>query len=94
MSTPALMRLLGVLGLIPFFAAALGSLFLDSLLLALSQRGFLVYSLAILCFLAGTLWGETLPDPPDSERATVLIATAISTMTALLVLALFRKILR
>lgn len=68
---------LGVLGLLPFFATALGCLFLDDLLLALSQRAFLVYSLAILCFLAGTLWGEVLPDPGDDERSTVLISNGM-----------------
>ncbi|MDP5054440.1 MAG: DUF3429 domain-containing protein, partial [Congregibacter sp.] len=55
------MQALGFAGLLPFLAAALGVMFLDDLLLAISQRTFLLYSTAILCFLAGTLWGETLP---------------------------------
>ena len=71
------MRVLGVLGLLPFFAGALGTMFLDGLLQALSQRGFLVYSLAILCFLAGTLWGERIVDGGSPERAPVLISNGV-----------------
>lgn len=71
------MRLLGILGVVPFVLASLGSLFFDDLLLPLSQRGFLVYSLAILCFLAGTLWGEALPALKSGQRATILISNGV-----------------
>lgn len=71
------MRLLGALGLVPFVAMALGTLLLDDLLRALCLRGFLVYSLAILCFLSGTLWGETLPEPGAAQRSTLLISNGV-----------------
>jgi hypothetical protein len=71
------MRLLGALGLLPFVGMALGTLLLDDLLRALCLRGFLTYSLAILCFLSGTLWGETLPEPGAEQRATLLISNGI-----------------
>ncbi len=88
MSPKVLMRLLGFAGLIPFIATALGAMFLSDLLLAVSVRGFLVYSAAILCFLAGTLWGETLPEPALGDRAPILISNGVvlfvvfATMTA------------
>jgi hypothetical protein len=68
------MRLLGALGLLPFAGMAVGTLLFDDLLRALCLRGFLTYSLAILCFLSGTLWGETLPEPRADQRATLLIS--------------------
>ncbi|EAQ97782.1 DUF3429 domain-containing protein [Congregibacter litoralis] len=72
-----LMQALGVAGLIPFIVASLGVMFLDDLLLALSQRSFLLYSTAILCFLGGTLWGETLPEPAAGQGAAILISNGI-----------------
>lgn len=72
-----LMQLLGLAGLLPFIAAALGVMFLDDLLLAVSQRTFLLYSTAILCFLGGTLWGETLPEPTVGDGAAIFISNGI-----------------
>ncbi|MFK8043265.1 DUF3429 domain-containing protein [Congregibacter sp.] len=72
-----LMQALGLAGLFPFIGAALGVMFLDDLLLALSQRTFLLYSTAILCFLGGTLWGETLPEPTVGQGAAILISNGI-----------------
>jgi hypothetical protein len=71
------MTLLGLAGLLPFLAGGFGVFLLEDLLLALAQRSFLIYSLAILCFLAGTLWGETLPEPGDGQRATILVSNGI-----------------
>lgn len=71
------MRILGVAGLLPFIVCALGVMFLDGLLHALAQRAFLLYSLAILCFLAGTLWGETLPNPGAGQGATILVSNGL-----------------
>ena len=68
---------LGLAGLVPFVAAVLGVWRLDGLLFALSQRTFLTYSVAILCFLAGTLWGETLANPAKGEGATILISNGV-----------------
>ncbi|WP_439100882.1 DUF3429 domain-containing protein [Congregibacter sp.] len=72
-----LMQALGIAGLTPFIAASLGVMFLDDLLLALSQRSFLLYSTAILCFLGGTLWGETLPEPTVGQGAAIFISNGI-----------------
>lgn len=77
MRAERVMTLLGLAGLTPFVAAGLGIFVLDDLLLALAQRSFLIYSLAILSFLAGTLWGETLPDPGAGQRATILVSNGI-----------------
>ena len=71
------MLALGLAGLIPFMAAVLGVWYLDGLLRALSQRAFLTYSVAILCFLAGTLWGETLANPGKGEGPTILISNGV-----------------
>ena len=76
-----MMRVLGYAGLAPFVACALGVLFLDDLLLALSQRAFLLYSTAILCFLAGTLWGEALPEPQPGQGAAILISNGMVLFT-------------
>ncbi|MEO0438697.1 MAG: DUF3429 domain-containing protein [Pseudomonadota bacterium] len=72
-----LMQLLGAAGLIPFLATAVGVWVFDDLLHALSQRAFLIYSAAILCFLAGTLWGATLPQPKIGEGATILVSNGV-----------------
>ncbi len=71
------MTLLGLAGLLPFLGGGLGVFVLEDLLLALAQRGFLIYSLVILCFLAGTLWGETLPEPAPAQRATILVSNGM-----------------
>jgi hypothetical protein len=77
MNPARLMQLLGVAGLIPFLATALGVMFLNDLLFAISQRAFLLYSTAILCFLGGTLWGETLPDPQPGQGAAIIVSNGV-----------------
>ncbi|MEM8941114.1 MAG: DUF3429 domain-containing protein [Pseudomonadota bacterium] len=77
MQPGALMQVLGAAGLVPFIACALGVFVLDDLLHALAERAFLVYSAAILCFLAGTLWGTSLPEPREGERATILVSNGV-----------------
>lgn len=81
-----IMVMLGLAGLIPFAAAAVGVFLLDDLLLALAQRLFLTYSLAILCFLAGTLWGETLPEPDAGEGAVLLVSNGVVIFAVLAIL--------
>lgn len=71
------MIVLGYLGLLPFLAASLGVWALDDFLNAFSQRAFLTYSAAILCFLAGTLWGETLPEPAKGQGAAILVSNGV-----------------
>lgn len=77
MKPERIMIMLGLAGLLPFAATSLGVLLLDDLLLALCQRAFLLYSTAILCFLAGTLWGETLPLPAAGQGATILVSNGV-----------------
>ncbi|GAB5414155.1 MAG: hypothetical protein Cons2KO_17580 [Congregibacter sp.] len=71
------MQCLGIAGLMPFLGTALGVMFLDDLMLAVSQRAFLLYSCAILCFLAGTLWGETLSVDLPGQRATIMVSNGV-----------------
>ena len=59
------MVLLGAAGLVPFLATAAGLFVFDDLLLA------------ILCLLAGTLWGETLPAPLEGQGATILVSNGV-----------------
>lgn len=77
MNPVRLMQLLGIAGLLPFLGAALGVMFLQDLLFAISQRAFLLYSTAILCFLGGTLWGETLPRPELGQGAPIIISNGV-----------------
>ena len=49
---------LGYLGLTPFYLFLFGTTQLREWQAAISKQGFIIYSLAILCFLAGTLWGR------------------------------------
>jgi hypothetical protein len=68
---------LGYAGLLPFLAFTLGVWFLDNYLQALSLRGFIVYSLAILCFLAGTLWGSAMHRPNRAKLPRLVISNGI-----------------
>ena len=49
---------LGYLGLAPFYLFVFGTIQLEDWQAAISNHGFVIYSMAILCFLAGTLWGR------------------------------------
>ncbi len=71
---PRLARSLGYAGLLPFAAFALGVWALQGYIQALSMQGFLVYSLAILCFLAGSLWGSA-PQYVESARVSRLLVS-------------------
>jgi len=71
---PRLTQSLGYAGLLPFVGFALGLWLLEGYVHALSMQGFLVYSLAILCFLAGTLWGSA-PQHVESERIPRLLVS-------------------
>ena len=74
---------LGYLGLIPFFVLSSGCWFLSGWLRERVSDGFLLYSLGILCFLAGTLWG-TAQSLPESARPWRLIVSNIFTVLALI----------
>jgi hypothetical protein len=58
MSNRAVMLVLGYAGLLPFYGFLLGIWLLQDWPAAVSVQGFVVYSLAILSFLGGTLWGR------------------------------------
>jgi hypothetical protein len=68
---------LGYAGLLPFLAGALGVWLLHGYPQALAQQGFLVYSLAILCFLAGTLWGSSPQVPAADASARLLVSNGV-----------------
>ncbi|MEM0907375.1 MAG: DUF3429 domain-containing protein [Pseudomonadota bacterium] len=57
---PAVPVLLGLAGLIPFVAAAAGTVLLPDILAPVAYYAALVYGLAILSFLGGIHWGVAL----------------------------------
>ena len=69
MQNRPVMLTLGYAGLLPFYAFLLGAWQLRDWPAAISVQGFVIYSLAILCFLAGTLWGrvQTVERPSISR---------------------------
>ena len=83
MRADTLARILGYSGLIPFAVFAFGVSALDDYPGALSQRGFLVYSLAILCFLAGTLWGSSAQLEPRTRALRLVISNGIVILAVL-----------
>ena len=69
MQNRPVMLMLGYAGLLPFYAFLLGAWQLRDWPAAISVQGFVIYSLGILCFLAGTLWGrgQTIEQPSISR---------------------------
>lgn len=69
MQNRPVMLMLGYAGLLPFYAFLLGAWQLKDWPAAISVQGFVIYSLGILCFLAGTLWGrvQTVEQPSISR---------------------------
>lgn len=82
----SLMQLLGYAGLTPFIAAAVGVFLLTGYPQALAQQAFVIYSLAILCFLAGTLWGSAIHYPEKPKFLRLLISNGIVVFAVLSVL--------
>ena len=80
------MFLLGYAGLIPFAAFAAGVCFLHGYPHSLSQQGFVIYSLSILCFLAGSLWGSAIDFPEPAKRLRLLVSNGLVVFAALGVL--------
>ena len=58
MQNRTMMLGLGYAGLLPFYGFVVGAWLLSDWPGAVSVQGFVIYSLGILCFLAGTLWGR------------------------------------
>ncbi len=65
MSNRTIMLCLGYAGLLPFYGFVAGAWWLQDWPAAVSVQGFVIYSLGILCFLGGTLWGrvQSLQEP-------------------------------
>lgn len=77
---------LGFAGLTPFIASTLGVWLLQDFPRALSQQGFIVYSLAILCFLAGSLWGTAMHRTGPDRLLRLLVSNGIVIFAVLSVL--------
>lgn len=86
MRARSVMQWLGYAGLLPFAGFAMGTLLAQGYLQALSQQGFVIYSLAILCFLAGTLWGSVASYTNAGAVPRVLVSNGIVIFAALSVL--------
>jgi hypothetical protein len=80
------MQWLGYAGVLPFAGFALGTLMAQDYLQALSQQGFVIYSLAILCFLAGSLWGSAASYLDSAQVPRLLVSNGIVIFAALSVL--------
>ena len=84
---------LGFAGLTPFYLLLGGVAFLKDYPRALSVQGFVIYSLAILCFLSGALWGYARGLPDREQIGHLVISNGIvvfavaSVLTAQVVLA-------
>ncbi len=85
-SSRRLMNALGFAGLTPFVLFSLGVWLLGGYLQAVSLRGFIVYSLAILCFLAGTLWGSAIHYPERGKLLRLVVSNGIVVFAAVAVL--------
>ena len=66
---------LGIVGLTPFIIGVALSLFQYEISGVSGVVIFTTYSLAILCFLAGSLWGQVLQVPFSSNNRKILMAT-------------------
>jgi hypothetical protein len=77
MRSRTLMHLLGYAGLMPFVAGVYGTFFFDDYPGALARQTFVIYSLAILCFLAGTLWGSAMHYPEHPKFLRLVISNGI-----------------
>lgn len=77
MHSRTLVQLLGYAGLLPFAAGAIGTLVLQDDAWNFARHAFMVYSLAILCFLAGTLWGSAIDYPQPQKMRRLLISNGI-----------------
>ena len=79
-------RGLGFGGVLPFLLFVLGIWFLRDYLRTLSQQGFVIYSLAILCFLAGSLWGTAMQRRGADKLLRLVVSNGIVIFAALSVL--------
>ena len=66
---------LGSLGLLPFIAGLILSATQHDIIGISGEAIFITYSLAILCFLAGAVWGQVLKVPFSHAHQRILIIT-------------------
>ena len=69
--------ILGIAGLTPFILGVILSILEYEVSGVPGVTIFTTYSLAILCFLAGSLWGQVLKVPVSSNNQKILIATNV-----------------
>ena len=77
MSSRLMTQLLGYAGLLPFFGFCFGFATLEGWPRSLSIQGFVIYSLAIFCFLAGALWGQEQQVQSPSALSTLIISNGL-----------------
>ncbi|EED35113.1 conserved hypothetical protein [Luminiphilus syltensis NOR5-1B] len=70
-------RTLGFAGLIPFYAFLAGIYWYEDYPRALSVQGFVVYSLAILCFLSGSVWGHARTQSVGEQPIRLLVSNGL-----------------
>ena len=80
------MRGLGYAGLLPFGFFAAGVWVFDDFLQSLCYQGFVIYSLVILSFLAGSLWGSAIGVTGAAKLQRLLVSNGIAVFAALAVL--------
>ncbi|WP_022952478.1 DUF3429 domain-containing protein [Leucothrix mucor] len=76
----ALIKLLTYLGALPFFLAVYASVSNYSFLGVAASQWFLTYGLAILSFMAGTLWGQVVNEEVRIKR--IALASNAITLAA------------
>ncbi len=86
MTSRGLMQGLGYAGLLPFAFFALGAWSFDGYLQTLSHQGFVIYSLVILCFLAGSLWGTAMTYDGAAKLQRLVVSNGLAVFAALSVL--------
>ena len=79
---------LGLAGLTPFYLLAVLSLLPHPELQDIARRGFGIYSLAILCFLAGSLWGSANVRGEGDKIERLLVSNMITVLGATVLLLL------
>ena len=81
--TTTILRL-GYFGLLPFYASVAGAMLFTGAPARRCAEVFVLYSLAILCFLAGTLWGRAMIG--TNERVLALVLSNFLVVMAVLAL--------
>ena len=77
MSSRLMTQLLGYAGLLPFFGFCFGFATLEDWPRSLSIQGFVIYSLAIFCVVAGALWGQEQQVQSPSALSTLIISNGL-----------------